>query len=139
MLDDSSPRAVLTSEALLDLLPASNAPLLALDDPAQLAAQPEHNPDPLALGLTPGHLAYVLYTSGSTGTPKGVMNEHLGVVNRLLWARDEYRVDANDRVLQKTPFGFDVSVWEFSCRCWPGPSWSWRARAAIRSRTTWPA
>ncbi|WP_032632473.1 non-ribosomal peptide synthetase, partial [Pseudomonas syringae] len=59
------------------------------------------------------HLAYVLYTSGSTGTPKGVMNEHLGVVNRLLWARDAYEVNSQDRVLQKTPFGFDVSVWEF--------------------------
>ncbi len=113
MLDDSSPRAVLTSQALQGLLPASSAPLLALDDHAQLAAQPEHNPDPQVLGLRPTHLAYVLYTSGSTGTPKGVMNEHLGVVNRLLWARDEYGVDATDRVLQKTPFGFDVSVWEF--------------------------
>ncbi|MDR8368245.1 amino acid adenylation domain-containing protein, partial [Pseudomonas sp. JL3] len=117
MLSDSAPRAVLSCHELLDHLPPLNVPLLAIDrdadDHAQLAAQPEHNPDPQALGLTPTHLAYVLYTSGSTGTPKGVMNEHLGVVNRLLWARDEYRVDANDRVLQKTPFGFDVSVWEF--------------------------
>ncbi|RMU68891.1 Amino acid adenylation, partial [Pseudomonas syringae pv. apii] len=69
--------------------------------------------DAKALGLQPNHLAYVLYTSGSTGTPKGVMNEHLGVVNRLLWARDAYQVNSQDRVLQKTPFGFDVSVWEF--------------------------
>jgi syringomycin synthetase protein SyrE len=117
MLSDSAPRAVLSCHELLDHLPPLNVPLLAIDrdadDHAQLAAQPEHNPDPQALGLTPTHLAYVLYTSGSTGTPKGVMNEHLGVVNRLLWARDEYRVDTNDRVLQKTPFGFDVSVWEF--------------------------
>ncbi|WP_338524404.1 amino acid adenylation domain-containing protein [Pseudomonas batumici] len=116
MLGDSSPRAVLTGLALLDGLPPSNVPVLLLDDAAdsaQLAAQPTHNPDTRALGLLPSHLAYVLYTSGSTGTPKGVMNEHLGVVNRLLWARDEYAVDASDRVLQKTPFGFDVSVWEF--------------------------
>ncbi|KPA90300.1 amino acid adenylation enzyme/thioester reductase family protein [Pseudomonas asplenii] len=116
MLDDSAPRAVLTVQALRDGLPALNVPVLLLDDPddsAQLAAQPTFNPDPRVLGLQPGHLAYVLYTSGSTGTPKGVMNEHLGVVNRLLWARDEYAVDATDRVLQKTPFGFDVSVWEF--------------------------
>ncbi|MBK5418650.1 amino acid adenylation domain-containing protein [Pseudomonas sp. TH31] len=117
MLSDSAPRAVLSCSEFLDHLPPLNVPLLAIDrdaeDYAQLSAQSRHNPDPLALGLTPKHLAYVLYTSGSTGTPKGVMNEHLGVVNRLLWARDEYRVDANDRVLQKTPFGFDVSVWEF--------------------------
>ncbi|CAN1601651.1 amino acid adenylation domain-containing protein [Pseudomonas mediterranea] len=112
MLDDSRPRAVLSSRALLEQLPALAIPVLVLDDDGRVA-QPEHNPDPQALGLTTKHLAYVLYTSGSTGTPKGVMNEHLGVVNRLLWARDEYGVDASDRVLQKTPFGFDVSVWEF--------------------------
>ncbi|WP_413791435.1 amino acid adenylation domain-containing protein [Pseudomonas sp. N4] len=112
MLDDCHPRAVLSSRTLLERLPALAIPVLLLDDDARVA-QPEHNPDPQALGLTTKHLAYVLYTSGSTGTPKGVMNEHLGVVNRLLWARDEYGVDASDRVLQKTPFGFDVSVWEF--------------------------
>ncbi|TWC12720.1 amino acid adenylation domain-containing protein, partial [Pseudomonas sp. SJZ085] len=113
MLEDSAPRAVLSSHALLNQLPPLNIPALALDDEDALSALPTHNPDSQALGLTPRHLAYVLYTSGSTGTPKGVMNEHLGVVNRLLWARDEYGVDASDRILQKTPFGFDVSVWEF--------------------------
>nr|WP_282601189.1 non-ribosomal peptide synthetase [Ralstonia pseudosolanacearum] len=61
-------------------------------------------------------MAYVIYTSGSTGRPKGVMNEHRGVVNRLWWAQQTYRLDASDRVLQKTPFGFDVSVWELF---WP--------------------
>jgi amino acid adenylation domain-containing protein len=62
------------------------------------------------------NLAYVLYTSGSTGTPKGVMISHQGIVNRLLWMQDAYRLTAADRVLQKTPFSFDVSVWEFF---WP--------------------
>ncbi|MDY2562234.1 syringomycin E biosynthesis non-ribosomal peptide synthetase SyrE, partial [Pseudomonas syringae] len=116
MLEDSSPQAVLTTRDLSDNLPASDHPVLVLDghdDRAQLARQPTGNPDAKALGLQPNHLAYVLYTSGSTGTPKGVMNEHLGVVNRLLWARDAYQVNSQDRVLQKTPFGFDVSVWEF--------------------------
>jgi len=61
-------------------------------------------------------LAYVLYTSGSTGTPKGVMIPHRGIVNRLLWMQEAYRLMPEDRVLQKTPFGFDVSVWEFF---WP--------------------
>src|SRR4029079_14130054 len=61
-------------------------------------------------------LAYVLYTSGSTGTPKGVMIPHRGIVNRLLWMQEAYGLTAEDRVLQKTPFGFDVSVWEFF---WP--------------------
>jgi len=62
------------------------------------------------------NLAYVIYTSGSTGQPKGVMNTHAGICNRLLWMQDAFGLDASDRVLQKTPFTFDVSVWEFF---WP--------------------
>ena len=64
----------------------------------------------------PDNLAYVIYTSGSTGSPKGTMNTHRGIVNRLLWMQDRYRLAADDRVLQKTPFTFDVSVWELF---WP--------------------
>lgn len=57
--------------------------------------------------------AYVIYTSGSTGDPKGVVVEHRAIVNRLLWMREHYGFGADDRVLQKTPATFDVSVWEF--------------------------
>ncbi len=62
------------------------------------------------------HLAYAIYTSGSTGKPKAAMNTHAGIRNRLLWMQDEYQLDETDRVMQKTPFSFDVSVWEFF---WP--------------------
>ncbi|URN14523.1 AMP-binding protein [Streptomyces radiopugnans] len=48
--------------------------------------------------------------------PKGVVVPHRGIVNRLLWMQDAYRLGPDDRVLQKTPSGFDVSVWEFF---WP--------------------
>ncbi|MBX8544289.1 amino acid adenylation domain-containing protein [Pseudomonas cichorii] len=113
MLDDSSPVAMLTCEALLDNVARADIPVLLVDENVDRSAFPDTNPSPALLGLEATHLAYVLYTSGSTGKPKGVMNEHRGVVNRLLWARDEYRVNETDRVLQKTPFGFDVSVWEF--------------------------
>jgi amino acid adenylation domain-containing protein len=71
------------------------------------------NPDS---GVTPANLAYVIHTSGSTGRPKGVMNTHAGVVNRLCWMQAEYGLGAGDVVLQKTPFSFDVSVWELF---WP--------------------
>lgn len=57
--------------------------------------------------------AYVIYTSGSTGRPKGVALAHRGVVNRLLWMGRMYGFDAQEVVLQKTPYVFDVSVWEF--------------------------
>ncbi|MCA0939974.1 amino acid adenylation domain-containing protein [Salipiger pacificus] len=63
-------------------------------------------------GTTPDDLAYILFTSGSTGEPKGVMIEHRAIVNRLLWMRDFYGIDTRDRILQKTPTTFDVSVWE---------------------------
>jgi amino acid adenylation domain-containing protein len=67
-------------------------------------------------GLTSRHLAYVIYTSGSTGLPKGVMVEHQALVNRIAWMQRQYGCDSSDRILQKTPFSFDVSVWEF---IWP--------------------
>jgi amino acid adenylation domain-containing protein len=60
--------------------------------------------------------AYVIFTSGSTGRPKGAMNAHRGIVNRLLWMQETYALQPGERVLQKTPFSFDVSVWEFF---WP--------------------
>jgi amino acid adenylation domain-containing protein/FkbM family methyltransferase len=62
------------------------------------------------------NVAYVIYTSGSTGRPKGVMVSHEAISNRLLWMQEEYCLCEDDRVLQKTPYTFDVSVWEFF---WP--------------------
>ena len=61
---------------------------------------------------TPRDLAYVIYTSGSTGRPKGVMIEHRSLVNRLHWMQRAYPIDESDVILQKTPYSFDVSVWE---------------------------
>ncbi len=116
MLQDAAPKALLTQQVLLPSLPASDLPTLLLDSDAlrmKLSALPASNPEARRRGLTARNLAYVIYTSGSTGLPKGVLNEHQGVVNRLWWAQEEYRLGEDDRVLQKTPFGFDVSVWEF--------------------------
>ena len=59
---------------------------------------------------------YVLFTSGSTGEPKGVQLGSGALVNRLLWMQRTYQLRAEDRVLQKTPYTFDVSGWEFF---WP--------------------
>ncbi|MET9070507.1 non-ribosomal peptide synthetase, partial [Streptosporangium sandarakinum] len=61
-------------------------------------------------------LAYVIFTSGSTGRPKGVGISHRAIVNRLRWMQETYRLTPADRVLHKTPAGFDVSVWELF---WP--------------------
>ena len=113
MLEDSAPAVVLVHGATRTLLGEFSAPVIDLDQNTWQSL-PADNPQIPA--LTPQHSAYVIYTSGSTGQPKGVVNEHAGVVNRLLWMQDAYRLTAADSVLQKTPFSFDVSVWEFF---WP--------------------
>ncbi|MFD9482606.1 amino acid adenylation domain-containing protein [Streptomyces sp. NPDC059991] len=82
----------------------------------ELTGLGEDNLDAAELGLNAGHLAYVIYTSGSTGRPKGVMIEHRAAVNRIEWMQHTYDLGEDDVVLQKTPFSFDVSVWEFF---WP--------------------
>jgi amino acid adenylation domain-containing protein len=115
MLEDSAPRVLLTQARLRHTLPKVESHVVLLDQdppPSEPAQHPNHNPDPVALGLTSAHLAYVIYTSGSTGLPKGAMNIHRGIVNRLAWMQREYRLGSTERVLHKTPLSFDVSVWE---------------------------
>ncbi len=115
MLADAKTPLLLTQEKLVKQLPMHDATLLRLDgDWEAVAGYSSENP--IIPELTPDHLAYTIYTSGSTGRPKGAMNSHRAIVNRLLWMQDEYQLTENDVVLQKTPFSFDVSVWEFF---WP--------------------
>ena len=111
MLLDSDPPVVLTQEHLLDRLPNGARDVFCLDrDWPGLRSEDVDN---LPLVVNQKNLAYAIYTSGSTGKPKGVPNIHEGIVNRLLWMQEMYQLTGNDRVLQKTPFSFDVSVWEF--------------------------
>ena len=114
MLGDSGAPVLLTQSRLTGALPAHGATVLCLDEAeAELSA---HTAGPLAGETDLRHPAYVIYTSGSTGRPKGVVVPHGGIRNRLLWMQERYRLTPADRVLQKTPFSFDVSVWEFF---WP--------------------
>ena len=114
MVQDAGPAVLLTQSQLLDRLPQQGCPTVCLDRDAQAwSMQPAGNPQVATL---PAHLAYVIYTSGSTGRPKGAGVDHAGIVNRLQWMQQAYTLTAADRVLQKTPFSFDVSVWEFF---WP--------------------
>ncbi|HEX5740328.1 MAG TPA: amino acid adenylation domain-containing protein, partial [Pilimelia sp.] len=110
MVADAGPVALLTDTATRAGLPARVPAVLALDD-ADLPPAPAARP-----AVRPQDPAYVIYTSGSTGRPKGVVVSHRAVVNRLLWAQATYGLTPEDRVLQKTPSSFDVSVWEFF---WP--------------------
>ncbi|QYN17777.1 non-ribosomal peptide synthetase [Amycolatopsis sp. DSM 110486] len=108
VLEEARPAVVLTTGPEADL--PDGHPVLALDDPAVVAAleaEPETPPSIRVAGDDP---AYVIYTSGSTGRPKGVVVTHAAIVNRLLWMQSRYPLTESDRVVQKTPITFDVSV-----------------------------
>ncbi len=114
MLEDTEVPVVLTQAHLAARLPSPRAQVLCLDSAwAAISRENADNPPPQATGE---NLAYIIYTSGSTGKPKGVMNVHRGIANRLSWMQDKFHLTEADWVLQKTPFSFDVSVWEFF---WP--------------------
>ncbi|WP_424889141.1 amino acid adenylation domain-containing protein [Streptomyces sp. XH2] len=110
MIEDAAPVCVVTVAAEAGRLPATGGvPVVLVDEVTGPASQA---PAPLP-AAGPGHAAYVIYTSGSTGRPKGVVVTHEAIVNRLDWMREAYGIEPADRVLQKTPASFDVSVWEF--------------------------
>ncbi|MEO5816458.1 MAG: amino acid adenylation domain-containing protein [Gemmatimonadaceae bacterium] len=111
MLEDADAKVVLAQRSVAAVLPPQGAEILWLDDVAVV----RESVAPLD-GPAPDDPAYMIFTSGSTGRPKGAMNAHSGIVNRLLWMQGEYSLGASDVVLQKTPYSFDVSVWEFF---WP--------------------
>ncbi len=114
MLEDAAVPVLLSSESVLEHLPEHSAQVVCLDNNWNTIAT--QNIENIDSGVTQENLAYTIYTSGSTGKPKGCMNTHRGIYNRLLWMQDTYQLTAQDRILQKTPFSFDVSVWEFF---WP--------------------
>ena len=111
MLKDAGISIVLTRSESVRRLDEFGVTALSLDAERELLdSMPNENP----VAVTgPRDLAYVIYTSGSTGRPKGCMIEHGSIINRLVWMRDHYGISDTDRILQKTPYTFDVSVWEF--------------------------
>lgn len=114
--DDAKPVAVVATDETAGALPDDLRGRAVLIDAggalaAAVPADADDVPDP-----SPSDAAYVLYTSGSTGRPKGVVTEHHAIVNRLVWMQHALPIGPDDVVLQKTPYGFDVSVWEL---VWP--------------------
>ncbi|MEO3871096.1 amino acid adenylation domain-containing protein [Nonomuraea sp. B12E4] len=125
MLADAGARLTVSLERFTGRLPhsagtpaegtqAAVATVLLLDRDAEAVAAEDGGP--LGIQPHPDSLAYVIFTSGSTGRPKGVGVSHRAIVNRLHWMQDAFRLTGDDRVLHKTPFSFDVSVWELF---WP--------------------
>src|SRR5207302_3422022 len=91
----------------LGSLPAG-LPIVDVTDTSSCSSQPETNPGPVAVGLTPDHLAYVVYTSGSTGKPKGVMVTHRNLVSSTFARKLAY--GDMGRFLLLSSISFDSSV-----------------------------
>ncbi|NVZ39569.1 amino acid adenylation domain-containing protein, partial [Pseudomonas sp. 21615526] len=108
MLQDSGAQWLLTQAAVRDQLPIPpGVQVLVLSDTDEtLQANPQ-------VAVQPDNLAYVIYTSGSTGRPKGVSVRHRGLANHMAWMCKTLPLQSSDRILQKTAFSFDASVWEF--------------------------
>jgi amino acid adenylation domain-containing protein len=110
MLRVADAAAVVTRSGLRDRLPATDAPVLALDEEAAaLALEPPHPP---AAGVDGENVAYVIFTSGSTGVPKGVAVPHRGLCNLLEWFRAEIRIHGGERAVLSVAPTFDASVVE---------------------------
>ncbi|GBF77900.1 putative non-ribosomal peptide synthetase, partial [Paenibacillus sp. 598K] len=109
MLQDSQCRRVLTHASLRMGLDAEADIMLLeqLDDGAEHAGSPDE-----PVQLAPEDACYLLYTSGTSGLPKGVLIQHGSLLNRLQWMQRRYPIGKDDVLLQKTPFTFDVSLWE---------------------------
>ncbi|WP_193018732.1 AMP-binding protein, partial [Staphylococcus equorum] len=108
ILEDSQPKVLLTDRELDDSINYGNK-VIDLTEATRLEAFPTSNLKQIS---DESNLMYVIYTSGTTGKPKGVMAHSEGVMNRLNWVINKYNVDDEDTILFKTPYTFDVSVWE---------------------------
>ncbi len=114
MLEDAGPEVVICQEHLMEVLPGDEGRIKRFEEIWEEASR--YEAEEVSAEVDSQGLAYMIYTSGSTGQPKGAMNTHGAILNRLLWMQAAYQLTGEDRVLQKTPFSFDVSVWEFF---WP--------------------
>ena len=112
MMQDAQVNIILTQKKISNQIKCEQGLVICLDDfQEDILRQSRTN---LECNSTPENLAYVIYTSGSTGLPKGVMIQHKALVNLLGWNQDVFPITESDRMGQKTPYGFDASILEFS-------------------------
>ncbi|MET7398180.1 amino acid adenylation domain-containing protein [Dactylosporangium sp. NPDC005572] len=143
IIRDARPVIVLRSLTPERSFGSPTVPMLDLTDPAVHTALAAHRGDPVQPGelerpIRPQDPAYVIYTSGTTGLPKGVVVNHLAVANKVQWMRNHFGMIEDERVLQKTPIGFDVSVGEIVAALTLGaalvlgrPGWWWMDAQAL--------
>ncbi|OZE92054.1 non-ribosomal peptide synthetase [Rhodococcoides fascians] len=112
IVDVAEPVLIVTEDTIAHGLPSA----VPVVDVRTLLSHGSDVRDGVLPGPAPDDLAYVIFTSGSTGRPKGVGVSHRAIAANLHWRQRLYPLNTRDVVLQKTPFTFDVSVWEFF---WP--------------------
>lgn len=96
MLEHSQAAHIVTNKenySLASELARNGIELLNIDDID--VSSPTGDPE---LSISPGVLAYILYTSGSTGQPKGVLQNHLNVLHQIMIYTDTLRICADDRL-----------------------------------------
>ncbi|WP_281919452.1 non-ribosomal peptide synthetase [Nocardia sputorum] len=135
MLGDAEPALLVLAAS--ETVAVEGIAVIDLDAPGTVAELAGHDDSPireveLSRPIHPLDAAYLLYTSGTTGRPKGVVINHRAVANHVQWMRDYLGFGA-ERILQKAPIGFDVSVFELvnalctgSATVLPPPDW-WQA------------
>ncbi|MCI0486641.1 MAG: amino acid adenylation domain-containing protein, partial [Blastocatellia bacterium] len=111
MIEDSGAAVLLTQSHLEEVCSNHVAQVICIDKDWR-EIESHSGLDPSAR-VSEDNLAYVIYTSGSTGRPKGVMIPHRALVNHMLWMQARFPLTEQDAVMQRTPFSFDASVWEF--------------------------
>ncbi len=107
MVEDAQARLVL-ADAPGEAVAGDRIPVQRLDLALPPAAGAASRPRP----PRPEDPVYVIFTSGSTGRPKGVVVPHRALVNHMDWVLRDFPIESSDIVLQRTPMGFDASVWE---------------------------
>lgn len=112
ILQDSQANVIICHQAYRHRLINERRRVIVLDDESLRNELSQLNDKNVRRQISPNDLAYIIYTSGTTGQPKGVMCTHSGLINRIQWMNKSYPLTETDRVLQKTPYIFDVSVWE---------------------------
>ncbi len=111
MLEQSQAKVLITRPALARLFASQKVATLVLDEHLPQALSGFAATSPQA-EVAKDDIAYVIYTSGSTGRPKGVPISHAAICNQMGWMLSQFPMQPSDRMLQKTPFSFDASVWE---------------------------
>lgn len=109
ILEDATPRIIMTQKGLKNNLPPTTARLLIWEE------LPSANGKPIvtASNVKPGDFAYINYTSGSTGKPKGVLIPHASVIDHHNAILDRIPVGPGDIIYSVASIAFDPSVQDF--------------------------